>query len=227
MIKIYVLKLENNKYYIGQSKDSKNRLKYHFKGKLSSDWTKKHKPIEEIELIDTGFTEINEAMYLENSITINYMKKYGWRNVRGGDYCTIDEEKLRFLLCNNSDLGNELLPIKNDSNYNLNLHGVFIFSLKLLYNNYFVGKTKNLKIGILKEINGIGNQWCKTYKPIELLSVIDVGNQSEIQQRNSLNNQVVNLMNKTNWRNVRGGDYYKIQEAEHRYKVKKNTNLIK
>jgi hypothetical protein len=31
---------------------------------------------------------------LENSITIECMKKYGWRNVRGGDYCTLDEEKL-------------------------------------------------------------------------------------------------------------------------------------
>ena len=209
MIKIYVLKLENNKYYVGQSIDTENRLKFHIKGKLSSEWTKKHKPIDEIELIETNFTEVNQAMFLENSITINYMKKYGWKNVRGGDFCTLDEERLRFLLCNNSDLGNDILPVKNESNYNLNLHGVFIFTLKLKYNNYFIGKTKNLKIGILKEVNGKGSEWCKTYKPIALLSVINVSKQNEIEQKETLNNEVVSLMNNVNWRNVRGGDYFR------------------
>ncbi|MFO7745588.1 MAG: hypothetical protein R6V36_09410, partial [Psychroflexus sp.] len=83
-----------------------------------------------------------------------YMKKCGWKNVRGRDYCTLDENRLRFLLCNNSDLGNEIMPVLNRSNYNLNMHGIFIFTLKLENNNYYVGKTKNLKIGILKEYNG-------------------------------------------------------------------------
>jgi predicted GIY-YIG superfamily endonuclease len=226
MIKIYVLKLENDKYYVGQSVDSENRINFHVKGKLGSDWTKIHKPIEQIELIETDFTEVSETMFLENSITINYMKKYGWRNVRGGDYCTLDEERLRFLLCNNSDLGNEILPINNSSNYNLNLHGIFIFTLKLKHNQFFVGKTKNLKIGILKEVNGKGSEWCKIYKPEELISVINVSKQSENEQRESLNNQTIKIMKLTNWRNVRGGDYYKFSEVDHRYKVQKNTSLL-
>jgi len=97
MISIYVLKLENDKYYVGQSINVKNRLIAHIKGKLSSEWTKKHKPIQEIEIIETNFTNISEAMFLENSITLKYMKKYGWKNVRGGDFVTLNEEKIRFL----------------------------------------------------------------------------------------------------------------------------------
>ncbi|MBO3097847.1 GIY-YIG nuclease family protein [Gelidibacter pelagius] len=225
MIKIYVLKLEDNKYYVGQSTDTENRLKYHLKGKLGSEWTKKHKPLEEVEKIETNFTEVNEAMFLENSITIHYMKKYGWKNVRGGDYCTLDEERLRFLLCNNSDLGNEIIPILNKSNYNLNMYGVFIFTLKLQRGNYFIGKTKNLKIGVLKEFNGKGNEWCSMHKPLELTSVINVSKYPEEEQNRLLNNQVVKLMTEENWSKIRGGEYFRVCEENHRNKVMANTKL--
>ena len=225
MIKIYVLKLEDNKYYVGQSTDTENRLKYHLKGKLGSEWTKKYKPLEEIEKIETNFTEVTEAMFLENSITIHYMKKFGWKNVRGGDYCTLDEERLRFLLCNNSDLGNEIIPILNKSNYNLNMYGVFIFTLKLQRGNYFIGKTKNLKIGVLKEFNGKGNEWCSMHKPVELTSVINVSKYPEEEQNRLLNNQVVKLMSEENWSKIRGGDYFRVCEENHRNKVMANTKL--
>jgi len=226
MIKIYVLKLENDKYYVGQSIDIENRLIFHIKGKLGSEWTKKHKPIKEIDLIETDFTEVNEAMFLENSITIHYMKIYGWKNVRGGDYCTLDENRLRFLLCNNSDLGNEILPVLNKSNYNLNMYGVFIFTLKLENNKYFVGKTKNLKIGVLKEFYGNGNEWCRINKPVELVSVINVSKQEESEQKKSLNIQVIKLMKSKNWKNVRGGDFFRVCENNHKNKIDRNTNLV-
>lgn len=225
MIKIYVLKLEFDKYYIGQSIDVENRIKAHIKGKLSSEWTEKYNPIQEIEVIDTNFENISDAMFLENSITLKYMKEFGWRNVRGGDFCTLNEEKLQFLLCNNSDLGNEVLPIKNPKNFNLNTHGIFIFILELEMGKYYVGKTKNLKIGVLKEFNGKGNKWCDLYKPIELLSVINVRKQTENEQKESLNNQVVLMMKNTNWWKVRGGDYYKTEEDNHKKKVMHNTNI--
>ena len=97
-IDIYVLELEEDKYYIGQTKDVNLRFEQHLKGKLSSEWTKKYKPLRIIEIITTNFTKISEAISLENSITVKYMRKYGWENVRGGDYCTLNIEKLRFLL---------------------------------------------------------------------------------------------------------------------------------
>lgn len=225
MIKIYVLKLEFGKFYIGQSINFENRLKAHIKGKLSSEWTKKYKPIEEVEIIETNFTNISDAMFLENSITLKYMKEFGWKNVRGGDFVTINEDKLRFLLCNNSDLSNEILPILNPKNYNLNTHGIFIFTLKLNMEKYYVGKTKNLKIGILKEFNGKGSKWCDLYKPTELLSVINVKKQTEEEQKRSLNNQVISMMKNTNWWKVRGGDYYKTEEDNHKKKVMHNTDI--
>ncbi len=227
MIKIYVLRLESEKIYVGQTIDFESRLKQHLNGKLSSEWTKKFKPIEEIELIETPFTKSSEAMFLENSITLKYMRERGWRNVRGGDYCSLNEDKLRFLLCNNSDLGDEVLPVENPYHFNLNTHGVFIFTLKLEKEKFFVGITKNLKIGILKEFNGKGHKWPAIHTPIELMSVIDVKKQDSSEQKTSLNTQVVKMMKLTNWKNVRGGDYYKTNEDDHKRKVVFNTDILK
>ncbi|CAA0175477.1 GIY-YIG nuclease family protein [Tenacibaculum maritimum] len=225
MIKIYVLRLEDDKYYVGQTKDVEDRFGKHKKGKSSSDWTKLNKPIEIIEIIETRFTELSEAMFLENSITIEFMKKYGWKNVRGGDFCTLDIERLRFLLCKNSDLGNELLPIKNLKRFNLNYHGVFIFVLKLKMGKFFVGTAKNIKLGILKEFNKKGHKWCEMYEPIELVSVKNISKYDKEKHRDLVNNEVVSLMKETNWLKVRGGDYFEPNEIKHRNKVLYNTDI--
>jgi len=42
---IYILKLEDNKYYVGKTKNINNRILDHFTNN-GSEWTKKYKPIE-------------------------------------------------------------------------------------------------------------------------------------------------------------------------------------
>ena len=49
MVNIYVLKLKNNKYYVGKTSKPTFRLNDHF-SKNGSYWTKKYKPISIIEL---------------------------------------------------------------------------------------------------------------------------------------------------------------------------------
>lgn len=79
---IYVLKLKHNKYYIGKSINVNKRIKQHFKGK-GSTWTKLYKPIEIFEI------RRNCDDFDEEKITLQYMKKYGINNVRGGSYARI------------------------------------------------------------------------------------------------------------------------------------------
>ena len=43
--KVYVLKLENDRYYVGESISPDTRIQNHFKGKGSA-WTRLYKPIE-------------------------------------------------------------------------------------------------------------------------------------------------------------------------------------
>lgn len=81
---LYVLKLDNDKYYIGITLNLNQRLSQHFSGD-GSKWTKVHKPINVIEI---QINNVDEN--LENKITLEYMQKYGWQSVRGGSYTKLD-----------------------------------------------------------------------------------------------------------------------------------------
>ena len=82
MVFIYVLQLEQGKYYIGKTSNPTFRLENHFSSNGSA-WTKKYKPIQVLELIP------NCDDYDEDKYTRKYMDKYGIENVRGGSFCEI------------------------------------------------------------------------------------------------------------------------------------------
>jgi predicted GIY-YIG superfamily endonuclease len=79
---IYVLALENGKYYIGSTNNLDNRIKQHFDGN-GSEWTKIHHPKKVVKTID------NCDKSDEDKITTELMAQYGIDNVRGGSYCQI------------------------------------------------------------------------------------------------------------------------------------------
>jgi hypothetical protein len=100
MVTIYVLELEDKKYYIGRSKKKtdkgiKSRIKAHFnQSTTAAAWCKKYKPIKIIDI------KKDQTVYDENKWTKIYMEKYGIENVRGGDYVRVkltkgDVEKLQ------------------------------------------------------------------------------------------------------------------------------------
>ncbi len=80
---LYVLLLENDKYYVGKTTNVQFRFAQHVTGSGSA-WTLKHKPI--------GIIELRKLKdnYDENNTTKDYMKRYGVDNVRGGSYCQVD-----------------------------------------------------------------------------------------------------------------------------------------
>ena len=82
MEKIYVLKLENDKYYIGKSKNLDTRIQQHKLGK-GAEFTRHNKVIKVLEVRDS-LTEHDES-----NLTKDYMKQYGIDNVRGGPYCQL------------------------------------------------------------------------------------------------------------------------------------------
>lgn len=79
---IYILQLENNKFYIGSSHNIFRRLIQHWTN-CGSKWTFIHKPIR---LITWILTNDNELLYMENLITKAYVSKYSLLNVRGGNF---------------------------------------------------------------------------------------------------------------------------------------------
>lgn len=93
MVYIYILKLKNNKYYVGKTKNPKFRLKQHFDAHGSA-WTKKYPPIKIIKVIK------NCDGYDEDKYVKMLMKKYGFNNVRGGTYvqtCDLDIVTINFI----------------------------------------------------------------------------------------------------------------------------------
>jgi hypothetical protein len=82
MVCIYVLKLQNEKYYVGKTSNPQFRIESHFKNE-GSEWTKKYKAISIVEII------ANCDDYDEEKYTMIYMDKYGIDNVRGGSYTSI------------------------------------------------------------------------------------------------------------------------------------------
>tara|TARA_B100001094_G_scaffold4681_1_gene4232 strand:+ start:1381 stop:1833 length:453 start_codon:yes stop_codon:yes gene_type:complete len=74
---IYVLKLEQNKYYIGESINSEKRINAHFNGK-GALWTRLYKPLKIIKPITKRQSELWEL-----SETIQRMGYHGIDNIRG------------------------------------------------------------------------------------------------------------------------------------------------
>ena len=80
MVFIYILQLENNKYYVGKTNNPQFRLDQHFNS-TGSVWTTKYKPLSVLEMIK----DCDE--YDEDKYTRKYMDKFGVDNVRGGSFC--------------------------------------------------------------------------------------------------------------------------------------------
>jgi ferredoxin len=89
---IYVLKLEQNKYYVGKTKNVAQRYQEHLQG-LGSSWTRKYKPVK----LDTVIE--NASPFDEDKQVKIYMAQFGIENVRGGTYVaeTLTDEQLQTL----------------------------------------------------------------------------------------------------------------------------------
>lgn len=94
---IYILKLKNEKYYIGKSRNKNTlikRIKQHYTYR-GSVWTKKYKPQKIIDVIKYDEND----KYIEDKIVFDYMNKYGIDNVRGGSFCQIklNQEEIKII----------------------------------------------------------------------------------------------------------------------------------
>jgi predicted GIY-YIG superfamily endonuclease len=79
---VYVLRLEDDCYYIGSSYNLNQRLSQHWGGS-GAKWTRLHKPVEVIEVVyPAGKTT-------ENDTTKRYMEKFGADKVKGGSWCRV------------------------------------------------------------------------------------------------------------------------------------------
>ena len=129
---IYILKLKNNKYYIGKSQDPEKRFVEHLSG-LGSSWTQIHKPIEIIKIIK------NSDDFEEDKQVKKLMSLYGIDNVRGGSYLQLELSQEQKNL-----LQTELRSAQNQCvNCGKNNHFVKDCPIKINKNKKYINKQNN------------------------------------------------------------------------------------
>ena len=79
---VYVLKLQDDCWYVGYSADPETRIACHFLGR-GARWTQLHAPIA-VESLQPGTKK------LEDVITSAMMVRHGFQQVRGGQYVIVD-----------------------------------------------------------------------------------------------------------------------------------------
>jgi predicted GIY-YIG superfamily endonuclease len=80
---VYVLQLENDKYYIGKSHNPDERIRAHRKGRGVA-WTKRYRVIRMME--QRPLLQDRNIRNDVETITLEYMQRYGIENVRGGPW---------------------------------------------------------------------------------------------------------------------------------------------
>jgi predicted GIY-YIG superfamily endonuclease len=91
---VYVLELEERKYYVGIAKDVGLRLWEHFKmgSKTGSAWTKKFKPLRIIHLSEIFPKTQWKAEEVERQCVLRIAKTVGFSNVRGAGFSASKED---------------------------------------------------------------------------------------------------------------------------------------
>ncbi len=202
---VYVLKLENNRWWIGKNKNPSSRINKHI-NKMGSMWTRDNKVIGEEELLeDADLTEI----------TLKYMKEYGWENVRGTCFNNMPEKyipkKIKDYIYNQGrdfDMifqqdnevtdGEDLIDFE-EYNYEPKSQEKdkksLVYVVRLENGKWWVGKTKNIEKRINKIKKGRGPPWTVINPLIEL---------EELRENVNLKEVTLEYMRKYGWENVRG-----------------------
>ena len=81
----YVLELEDGNYYCGISQHVCKRIGDHILNK-GSRWTKLHKPVR---VVETCIIMDADPKVWEKRRTLELMREYGWRRVRGGPFTRV------------------------------------------------------------------------------------------------------------------------------------------
>ena len=127
MAYVYVLQLEDNKYYIGKTTNPQFRLENHYTASGSA-WTKKYSPIRVHEI------RPDQTDHDEQRITQEYMEKYGIDNVRGGPWCQIDISKERVMI---QKILNSGLFDKDEFDEYYDIHGINEININSKYYELF------------------------------------------------------------------------------------------
>lgn len=148
---IYILKLTDNKYYIGKTFNLKRRI-YEHKIGIGSKWTKKYPMIGIIKTIKTN------DLFSEDKYVKYYMNRYGIDNVRGGSYnqLTLLEDQKKFLKREFNTINNQCYRCGRNNHFIKNCYAKTDINGKVLNttnnNKFVIQKNNNILSNIYNDI---------------------------------------------------------------------------
>jgi len=94
---LYVLELEEGRFYVGLTENLDRRLEDHKSG-IGADWTRQYRPLRRIHGVNTGTQDECKAKAMEDEATIALMSEHGIDRVRGGHFCQSDQAQVELAL---------------------------------------------------------------------------------------------------------------------------------
>jgi predicted GIY-YIG superfamily endonuclease len=172
-LKLYLLELANDKYYVGQTQNPDYRFHEHSRGR-GAKWTCLHKPLRILLTKEVTVRGCREAMLQENWMTLKMMERFGWENVRGGDFVRIEAIQLSALLGHIYDLKqNKIRYYIPDCPY---LFGTgdewHVYVLELADNHYYIGSCKSLGKTLGEHFDGKSIEWTRQHPVVRVAELV-------------------------------------------------------
>ncbi|MDP9078794.1 MAG: GIY-YIG nuclease family protein [Bacteroidota bacterium] len=205
LLKLYLLELENDKYYVGQTDNPGFRFSEHLSGK-GAKWTRLHKPLHILLTKELSVDSPGEAMLHENWMTLQQMERFGWKNVRGGDYTIVESYRLQERLEHIYDFEHNKIKY-----YVTGCHYLFgvcddwhVYVLELENGRIYIGSCQRLGKSLGEHFGGKGIAWTRDNRVIRVLELITIkpGEGSYIDLKNRL---LLDYISRYGWGNVMGG----------------------
>jgi len=224
---LYVLELENGKFYVGQAKDPDRRIRKHFNG-TGSEWTRLHRPLRELSRQCLDDVDYRTGELAENELVLRMMRQYGHDNVRGGFFANTSVEHVEKNLISHGHgcvLKESTASEGVSSSAELVLQAVSLapqvlsgadyglFVLKLEDDHYFVGYSTKPAVRIKRHFAGKAADWTSLHKPVEVVTTRSLGFVTEAEAAAKTADATVALMRLFGWQKVRGGTWRSVDEA--------------
>lgn len=221
---IYVLELQNKKYYVGKTTQFEKTISKVFRGK-GSVWSKMFPPVKVIRTETIVLDNEDAIDIILNKITIETMMEFGWQNVRGGFFTNSNE-----ILHEKSLIHSKVLTIDGVHFPKSNADKQeYVYCLELEGSRFYVGISNNPLRRFLNHTgpwnNGSkskGALYTKAYKPIKILATKKLASMSNLKYLRKEMQATINLMALVGCYKVRGGDFLHVDDLTE-YKLFKNT----
>jgi predicted GIY-YIG superfamily endonuclease len=203
-LKLYLLELAGDKYYVGQTEDPEFRFKEHLSGK-GAKWTRLHKPLFILMTRTISVSSPAEAILYENWMTLHYMEKFGWENVRGGDYLVVEGFKLQERISHIYDCEqNRIKYFVRDCPYLFGSFGEWhVYVLELEHDRYYIGSCQRLGKSLGEHFAGKAIAWTRDNRVVKVLELITIqpGSGSHVELKDQL---LMDYIGRFGWENVGG-----------------------